>query len=175
MGGPGTSTDFSLKAPVGVVVETDQPDFRWRPLSAATAYQVTVADDRQNVVAQSGSITKMEWRPDKPLSRNQIYQWQVVALKDGQELAKAPDAGGASAKFQIISRKTYEQLERARQLYPGSPLTLGVLYAQAGFLEDAEAQFQALVKTNPRSSEARKLLADVRKMANVQKLRSAPQ
>jgi hypothetical protein len=39
---------------------------------------------------------------------------------------------------------------------------LGVLYAQAGLLDDAEREFSALLRANPKSEVARKLLSNVR-------------
>jgi hypothetical protein len=42
------------------------------------------------------------------------------------------------------------------------PLTLGVLYAEQGLLEEAQAQFEKLLRNNPTSNTAKKLLQDVR-------------
>lgn len=44
----------------------------------------------------------------------------------------------------------------------GSHLTLGVLYAQAGLLDDAERELQLLLRANPQSALAQKLLRGVR-------------
>jgi hypothetical protein len=41
-------------------------------------------------------------------------------------------------------------------------LTLGILYAQSGLLDDAEREFQALLRANPQSPLVRKLLRIVR-------------
>jgi hypothetical protein len=39
---------------------------------------------------------------------------------------------------------------------------MGVIYAEAGLLGEAEREFTALLKANPQSSNARKLLQGVR-------------
>jgi hypothetical protein len=44
-----------------------------------------------------------------------------------------------------------------------SHLARGVIYAEAGLLDQARAEFAALVKDNPRSQLARRLLSSVKK------------
>ncbi len=52
-------------------------------------------------------------------------------------------------------------IETAKKKYGNSRLLLGILYADAGMLDEAEREFQALLKKNPGSALARKLLRKV--------------
>lgn len=162
-GGNGEGRPFLLLSPVGKVVETTSPTFSWSPLAGASSYVVTVVDDQLNEVAKSGPLTKTEWRLRTPLARGSAYSWQVTALKDGQTIT-SPVMPAPQAKFMILDRARSEELRRVRRAAPRYHLGLGVLYARAGLLDEAEREFRALVKANPRSGAARKLLQSVRSM-----------
>lgn len=162
-GEPGDGRPFLLLSPVGKVLETASPTFRWEPLAGASSYVVTIADDRLNEVAESGPLTKTEWRLRTPLARGGVYSWQVAALKDGQAII-SPVMPAPQAKFLILDRARSEELRRVRSAAPRYHLGLGVLYARAGLLDEAEREFLALMKSNPRSDVARKLLQSVRSM-----------
>jgi hypothetical protein len=70
----------------------------------------------------------------------------------------------AQAKFRVLEQDKAEELRRARQTLANSHLALGVLFTQAGLLDEAEREFQLLSQANPRSPLPRKLLAQVRAM-----------
>jgi hypothetical protein len=159
-GGSGDGRPFSLLSPVGKVVQSASPTFSWTPLAGATSYVVTVADDGLNEVATSGPLTKTEWSLRTPLGRGGVYSWQVSALKDGR-VVTSPVMPAPQAKFIILDQAHSEELKRVRAAAPRYHLGLGVLYARAGLLEEAEREFRALVKTNPRSNIARRLLQSV--------------
>ena len=162
-GGPGDGQPFLLLSPVGKVVETVSPTFRWTPLAGASSYAVTVVGDQLNQVAESGPLTKTEWRLRTPLAQGGVYSWQVTALKDGQVIT-SPVMPAPQAKFMILDRAHSEELRRIRGAAPHYHLGLGVLYARAGLLDEAEREFLALMKSNPRSDVARRLLQSVRSM-----------
>jgi hypothetical protein len=162
-GGSGDGRPFLLLSPVGKVLETASPTFRWAPLAGASSYVVTVVGDQLNEVAKSGPLTKTEWRPWTPLAQGGVYSWQVTALKDGQVIT-SPVMPAPQAKFMILDRARSEELRRVRGAAPHYHLGLGVLYARAGLLDEAEREFLALIKSNPRSDVARKLLQSVRSM-----------
>ena len=69
----------------------------------------------------------------------------------------APDA-----KFKILDASSANEIAAAKRQAGNSHLLLGVVYANAGLLDDAEREFQALLKQNPRSDLARKLLNKVK-------------
>lgn len=156
MGG-GESAPFKLLEPLGKVIETSQPDFRWQPLAGATSYTVTVYDANFTRVTVSPSLTANEWHSSQPLPRGVILSWQVKAIKDGQEVV-VPEPPAPEAKFKVLEQSKAEELARARRQFANSHLTLGLLYARAGLLAESERELKALTDANPASPLARKLL-----------------
>jgi anti-sigma factor RsiW len=155
---PGES--FEVEGPAAVVARTDRPLFRWHPLAGAEGYVVRVYESDFNLVATSPQLNVNEWRPTTPLPRGRAYAWQVTAKKGGVEtVAPAPEA-----RFKILGQAEEQELTRAERDFAGSHLTLGVLYTRAGLLAEAEAEFAALLRANPRSDAARKLLRNVREL-----------
>jgi hypothetical protein len=163
LNGSGVSVAFDLIGPIGKVVETNRPTFRWHPLEGASGYAVAVFDSKFNKVAESGLIQALEWVPPQALRRGTVYSWQVTALKDGKEIM-SPHPPASEAKFRVLEQAIATELERAREQHAGSNLILGVLHAQAGLLDQAERDFQTLADQNPRSFVAKKLLRSVRSL-----------
>lgn len=164
LGGAGRGEDsFALETPAGVVSRSDRPAFRWRPLRDAEGYTVKVYDSDFNLVTSSPRLSTPEWTPAEPLARGRVYAWQVTA-KRGVEEVVAPAPPAPEARFKVLSRAQDEALTLAEREARGSHLTLGVLYARAGLLEDAEREFNAHLRANPRSAAARKLLRSLLKM-----------
>lgn len=157
----GNGLPFRLIGPLGQVVRSEQPTFRWRELAGAQSYVVTVTDADLNEVATSPPLNTNEWRISKPLKEGGIYSWQVTAMKDGVRIT-SPVLPAPQAKFKVIDRATSELLKQAQSAYPDSHLTLGVLYAEAGLLDEAEQELRVLVRNNPRARIAQKLLQNVR-------------
>lgn len=160
MGADDEGNKFSLRAPIGQVVLHDRPVFQWSHLSGATGYVVEVYDAQFNLVAQSQPLPDNTWTPAQPLARGQSYAWQVRALKDGQEFP-APRPPAPQAKFRVLDETKASELAQARRAYASSHLTLGVLYAQAGLLDEAQQELRALQKANPDAPLVRRLLASV--------------
>jgi outer membrane murein-binding lipoprotein Lpp len=155
------SLSFAVLSPVGTVVQADRPAFRWNPLNGATGYYVTVYDPDLNRMAKSELLSVTSWTAPESLKRGGTYSWQVIALKDGKEiLSPAPPA--PEAKFKVLEQAKSVELERAKKTYSGSHLVLGTLYSQAGLLDEAEREFQALLDANPNSQIAQKLLGSVK-------------
>ena len=146
--------------PTGKVVQSDRPTFVWSPLADATGYVVEVYDEAFNLVATSPQLTANSWT-SQPLKRGRIYSWQVKAVKDGQE-SRSPRPPAPQAKFRVLDAASVNELQQARQTYSSSHLVLGLLYARAGLLDEAEKEFRALQKANPDSALARRLLSQVR-------------
>lgn len=155
--------EFLLLGPLGVAVLSDQPIFRWSRLEGAESYTVAVFSTDYRQVAASPALTVTSWAAPAALERGKVYTWQVKAQKDGREIA-AFMPSMAEARFLILGQAQAAQIERAQLKYNGSRLTLGALYAQAGLLDEAEAEFQALLRANPNSPMAQKLLDSVRKL-----------
>lgn len=162
MGGDDEGRRFAAIEPAGKVTLTNRPTFRWSRLSGATGYIVEVYDAQFNQALSSPLLTSDSWVAP-PLARGQVYSWQVKAIRDGQEFI-APRPPAPQAKFRILDQATTAEIARARRDYASSHLLLGLLYARAGLIAEAEAEFRALQKANPDSpgSEvALKLLASV--------------
>jgi hypothetical protein len=158
--------EFSVSGPVGVIMLSDRPTFRWSRLDGATDYVVEVYDHRFNLTMTSPQITGNSWTAAQPLERGGDYYWQVKAVKDGEEL-KAPRESEGRAKFHLLDEATAGELARARRAYASSHLALGLLFAQAGVLDDAEQEFRALQRANPDSAVPGQLLTQVRAMRRV--------
>ena len=154
-------TEFKLLAPAGAVIESDQPNLRWSALEGAASYTVTIYDSSLAEVAASDRLTMTQWAVPTALARGRTYIWQVRAVKDGREVI-APPPAGSRVKFRVLERAKVEEVERARKSHAKSHLVMGLVYAEAGLLDEAAREFDALVKDNPQSSIARKLLQNVR-------------
>jgi hypothetical protein len=134
---------------------------RWRPLSGATSYTVTILDPSFSVVATSQPSQATTWTVSRKLERGRIYSWQVAAVKDGKEVI-SPTAPAPEARFKVLDREKAAELERLEKTHTNSHLALGVLYGQSGLLNDAEREFSALLRENPQSAVAQELLRSVR-------------
>jgi len=161
LGGSSDGVPFQLVSPIGRVVQSRTPAFTWKPLAGAVAYTVLIVDGKLEEVASSQQLTETRWTVPVALKRGHTYSWQVTALKDGQRIT-SPVLPAPQAKFKVLDKSHDDQLKRLK----GSlryHLPLGVLYTQAGMLDEAEQEFEALVKENP-SPTATKLLQSIRAM-----------
>ena len=152
---------FALLTPAGTVVLDDRPTFRWQALSGGTTYVVSVFDADFNRVAKSEMLETTQWEIPQSLRRGAVYSWQVSALVNGKEVT-SPVKPSPDVRFKIIESAKEAELQRIKKIYPNSHLALGVLYAQAGLRADAEREFIALVRANPRAVVAKNLLRSVR-------------
>ncbi|HKG81045.1 MAG TPA: hypothetical protein VKA78_16530, partial [Pyrinomonadaceae bacterium] len=150
--------EFSVIEPAGSVLMSNQPAFRWSRLDGATGYVVEVYDDQFKLVTSSPQLTELSWTTS--LARGKVYSWQVKAIKDGQEIT-SPRPPAAQAKFRILDQAKVNELAKAKRAYASSHLTLGLLYAEAGLLKEAEQELRLLRKANPNSDLARTLLRQV--------------
>lgn len=163
MGSGNQAWEFSVLEPVGSVSLTDRPAFRWSTMEGAAGYVVEVYDDQFKLAASSQQLTNRSWTIQQPLPRGKVYSWQVKALKDGQEIT-SPRPPAPQAKFRVLNQSKANELARAKRSYPSSHLTLGLLYADAGLLKEAEQQFRLLLRANPDSPLARTLLRQIQSL-----------
>jgi lipopolysaccharide biosynthesis regulator YciM len=75
---------------------------------------------------------------------------------------KAPRPPAPQAKFHVLDAAMANELAQARRVYARWRLVLGLLYARAGLLDEAEREFRALREANPNSELAHRLLKQVR-------------
>jgi hypothetical protein len=151
---------FSVIEPVGNVLMTNQPTFRWSPLEGASGYVVEVYDNNFKLVTTSPQLPNYSWALPQSLPPGQVYSWQVKAIKEGQEIT-SPRPPAPQAKFRILDQAKANELAKARRAYASSHLALGLLYADAGLLKESEGELRILQKANPDSDLARKLLRHV--------------
>lgn len=163
MGSDEEGNKFSVIEPIGKVIVSDRPTFRWSKLEGATGYVVEGYDEKFSVVVTSPQLNGNSWTVPQPLKRGEVYSWQVKAIKDGQEI-KSPRPPAPQAKFRILDQRKANELVQAQKAYASSHLTLGLLYAQAGLLDEAEQEFRALQRANPDSALVRRLLSQVQKL-----------
>lgn len=160
MSGEGAKDGFRLIEPVGKIVMRNAPAFRWSQMDGASYYVVEVYDDQFNLVVSSPQLSTNSWTISAPLSRGKTYSWQVKANRDGEEIT-SPRPPAPQAKFRVLDDKTASDLARAEKTYASSHLTLALLYAEAGLIAESEQQLRLLLKQNPDSDLARKLLRQV--------------
>lgn len=161
LGDPVVNNPLTLMSPVGTVVLSNRPTFRWSSLNGAEGYTVEVYDPALKRVAVSSTITATQWTVEEPLRRGVVYRWQVIALKDGDTI-RAPKPPAPEAKFKVLEEQKAVALNGIDKLSPDSHLTRGVLYALEGLADDAERELQALVNDNPNSDAAKGMLRSVR-------------
>lgn len=168
--GVGSERSFALATPVATMVATDRPRLTWAPLPDALDYEVTISDVAANYreVVSSPALREPNWTVPRPLARGRIYSWQVVARTSSGEV-KAPSTREGEVRFQVISLDAAAALAKASNEQKQDHLLLGLLYAEAGLLDDAEAEFRALATANPGSRLPNDLLLGVRKVHNIQR------
>lgn len=152
---------LALLRPVDTAVLGARPAFAWRPHPDATGYRVIVFADGKDVLS-SPLLTAPGWQPSEPLAPG-LYAWQVAALTPQDEVV-APRPPAPEALFEVLAPQKANTVRRAQERHADSPLTLGVLYVQAGLLDEAEATFEVLLGQNPESPVARELLRRVRQV-----------
>src|SRR6185436_19791044 len=87
----GERTSFGVTSPVGTMVRSDRPTFRWQPHPDARAYVVAVFDEGLDRVTGSAAVREREWTVTVPLRRGRTYVWQVTAVTaGGRQTAPAP-------------------------------------------------------------------------------------
>lgn len=160
---PATSgMSFDLVQPRGRAIESDRPSLSWQPLTGARKYTVALTSGNDfRIVERSGDLTATTWTPTRPLARGSIYTWQVTAYTDDAEIV-SPAPPAPAARFKVIGSDASTALNRARASASASPLTLGILYARYGLLDEAEQELARAAAANPQSRTARKLLANIR-------------
>jgi FtsZ-binding cell division protein ZapB len=155
--GAASSTPFALLTPRGTVIESDRPTFRWQSLAEASGYTVTLLDSRLNKVVTSPLLHTSEWQMPSRLKRGGIYSWQVKAVVNGREVV-SPSGPAPDVRFKILEQTGVDELERAKKDYRDSHLTLGIINAQMGLVDEAEKEFESLARLNPSSAAVQRML-----------------
>ena len=160
MGGGG-SVPFRLLRPVATAVVSDRPVFEWAALSGADGYRVGISDTDFNEIESSSVLKETTWAPTRPLKRGRVYIWQVTALVHDREV-RSPMPPAPEARFIVLDSNTAAEMTVARQGYGQSRLLMGILCARFGLMDEAESEFEELLKANPKSHEVEQLLKNIR-------------
>jgi hypothetical protein len=163
-GSNNTITTIKLLYPARRVIIEDRPMCRWESLTGASSYKVYVLDSKGNAIATSEELapTETKWTIKAALKRGEVFSWVVTAVVNGKEIV-SPAASAPEMKFAVLSTKDAQELTHLKKT--GSHLALGVFYARAGLLTEAEREFQQLVRLNPESQLPAKLLRSVRSLS----------
>lgn len=155
----GSEERIRIIYPANTVIKDNKPTLRWTPSKTAEAYRLEIADHTFHQVAKSEDLpaTTQSWTPSTPLKRGGIYTWTIRAVNKAGELS----ALTSQAKFKILGEDKVRELNRL-QTGSQSHLALGLFYAREGMISEAEREFGNLVKQNPDSAVAKRLLKDVR-------------
>jgi hypothetical protein len=150
---------FAIVRPFATAISNDRPRFSWTALNGATSYRVSVFDANLHLIETSKPLDETQWMMPDHLQPGIVYTWTVTALKNGQEIvAPAPPA---RAEFKILGkaelRKLNHLVSRTR-----SHAARGVLYAEAGLLDDAERELQLHLSIWPADERAKKLSETVK-------------
>lgn len=160
-GNPVVGQSFRLLAPARAVTANERPTFKWAAMPGATSYRVFIGDADNREVASSGELlpSVTEWAPRTPLPRGQVYTWAVIAESNGNDVI-APAASQPEMKFKVLSADALQELTTL-QHSARSHLAMGIFYVRVGMLAEAEMEFRSLVRQNPKSPIALKLLRRV--------------
>jgi hypothetical protein len=151
---------FRLTYPSRTVITSVRPTLRWESAPDATSYRVYISDPNGSEVTSSDALAvdRTQWTVDRPLKRGEVFTWSVVAVIDGKEII-SPGPSSPEMKFKVLSAKSFEQLKKVRS--SNSHLALGVFYAREGLHDEAQHEFQGLLRENPNSTLAKRLLKQV--------------
>ncbi len=144
-------------SPVNVVIMSATPTFTWSKVDLAQAYRLTVTDKDGNAVIDEITAGN-SFTMTKPIERDLIYSWRV-AVRFGETDSWATSR---AANFKMLSSEDAASLQSIKHTLPGSHLALGAAYEAFGLYNDAAAQYRALLRENPHSDLARKLLLGLR-------------
>ena len=153
---------FLLTDPVGTVVRSARPTFRWQTFKGASSYKVTITDTQFEQVAGSPELDSTFWNCSRTLERGKVYLWQVTAIKDSESIT-APAPPLPAAKFRVLDTASLAEIERLEKEHAGSSLVLSVVYAHHGLLSEAQEQIEVLSQSNPNSPIVAGLKQSLRK------------
>jgi hypothetical protein len=159
--GESRKSRFKLLSPGRMVIFERRPTFKWEPLDGATGYEVIVGEISGQKAAHIDQLpaSVTQWTPPAPLGRGKVYSWVVKATINGEKI-NSPIPPDPEMKFKVLDESSVKKLEAINKTR--SHLALGVFYARAGMIDEAELEFEALRRENPDSPVIAALLRAVR-------------
>jgi hypothetical protein len=144
-------------SPAGIVLKSARPLFAWFAARGSQSVVRVFAGDRD--VARSPSLKGTQWRPEHDLPRGVTYTWNV-RVERGDSIEILPSAPAPVARFHIVDAGTAAKLEATEREHPANHLLLGVVYAEAGLVDEARSQLR-LVRDPDDDAVARRLLQEL--------------
>jgi len=159
LGESSAPSGVQLLDPLGVVVESQKPTLRWKPIAGAQ-YRVSVYSDGYDEVATGAWTSDAEWQVPKALKRGLRYSWQISVRHNGEEFT-VPVPPAPEARFKVLDAAGEAEISQLKTGGTDSHLLLGIRYAQLGALDEAERELRQAREQGPDSSTAAALLSSV--------------
>jgi len=167
-----------LIRPVRTLIKPGRATFQWTTVASPQSYTVHVVDDEtQEEVATSEPISPApnasicEWSEQQLLPPGKRYRWYVAAVLDDQEI-DAPAAEDPPAKFSVLSEENLAQVNQLEKANLDDELINGLIDLRVGLLDDAEANFNALLEEPGQTLEGKAFLRNL--IEGTEKLRTTP-
>jgi anti-sigma factor RsiW len=137
--------------PSGTAIAERQPTFEW-PAADGARYEVTIVRSNGDVVENSGTLTKPRWQPSAPLSRGQVYRWQVRVQTEKETLI-LPAPPAPPALIRILDDAEAAELAEARRVHGDDHLLLALLNARAGVIAETRHQLEQYARAEKRIAQ----------------------
>jgi hypothetical protein len=124
-------------------------------------YAVEIFDDHLTLIQRSPPLHEPRWQVDGALERGRVYLWQVTVTFTDGEVVSLPRPPAPEARFGVLGGEQVAELQRVERARPDAHLDLGILYARAGLLKDAEQELLKVIPTDGDFDNAQRLLATV--------------
>jgi anti-sigma factor RsiW len=151
-----------LLDPLGIVVESQKPTLRWKPIAGAE-YRVSVYSGGYDEVATGAWTSDAEWQMPKALKRGARYSWQISVRHNGAEF-NVPVPPAPEARFKVLDAGGEAEIAQLKTGGADSHMLLGIRYAQLGALDEAERELRQAREQGPDPSTAAVLLSSVERL-----------
>ena len=146
---------LTLDAPVGTAVSSRRPELRWSRVPDARTYTVRVFDETFREAARA-TVTTTAWLLDHDLAPGAVYVWQVTA-HTRTEAITAPAPPLPEARFRVLPEADAARADGLRARLAADPLSLGILQAHLGLVDDASASLARAGRTAATRDQAERL------------------
>ncbi len=154
--GPQGTIEINKISPKPASIAPNTPSFKWEAVDGADKYRVEVSKlDGTTALYEETSVN--EFQSTKALTTG-YYKW-TVWVRLGEYAEWNPSQ---AIWFRVLSKNESDLLSGAKARYSDSHLVMGTVYEKLGMNDEAQSEFKALVRENPNSKLARKMLDGVR-------------
>src|SRR6202030_2597294 len=93
-----------------------------------------------------------EWTFAHALEQGKRYSWQIHMRRGSDEIT-VPAPPAPEARFRVLDGDARAEVARARDRWGDSHLIIGIVYASAGLLDEAEQALRLASSQNPDSQQ----------------------